>query len=155
MRIGFGYDSHVFESGKPLVLGGVIIPECDGLKAHSDGDVLIHAVIDALLGAAALGDIGSHFPDTDDRWKGADSGELLKSVVYDLRGAGYAIENIDVTVICERPKLRPFVELIRSSLAELMSVGIGRISVKGKTNEGMDAIGAGKGIAVHAVVLLK
>ena len=155
MRIGFGYDSHIFESGKPLVLGGVIIPECDGLKAHSDGDVVIHAVIDSLLGAAALGDIGSHFPDTDDRWKGADSGELLKSVVYELRGAGYAIENIDVTVICERPKLRPFVELIRSSLAELMSVGIGKISVKGKTNEGMDATGAGKGIAVHAVALLK
>ncbi len=155
MRIGFGYDSHVFESGKPLVLGGVVIPECDGLKAHSDGDVLIHAVIDSLLGAAALGDIGSHFPDTDNRWKDADSGELLRSVVYELRGAGYAIENIDVTVICERPKLRPFVELIRSSLAELMSVGIGRISVKGKTNEGMDAVGAGKGIVVHAVALLK
>ena len=155
MRIGFGYDSHLFESGKTLVLGGVIIPECDGLKAHSDGDVLIHAVIDALLGAAALGDIGSHFPDTDDRWKGADSGELLRSVVYELRGAGYAIENIDATVICERPKLRPFVELIRSSLAELMSIGIGRISVKGKTNEGMDAVGAGKGIVVHAVALLK
>ena len=154
MRIGFGYDSHIFESGKPLVLGGVIIPECDGLKAHSDGDVVIHAVIDSLLGAAALGDIGSHFPDTDDRWKGADSGELLKSVVYELRGAGYAIENIDVTVICERPKLRPFVELIRSSLAELMSVGIGRISVKGKTNEGMDAVGAGAGIVAHAAVLL-
>ena len=143
MRIGFGYDSHLFESGKPLVLGGVVIPECDGLKAHSDGDVLIHAVIDALLGAAALGDIGSHFPDTDDRWKGADSGELLRSVVYELRGAGYSIENIDVTVICERPKL------------ELMSIGIGRISVKGKTNEGMDAVGAGKGIAVHAVALLR
>ena len=89
MRIGFGYDSHLFESGKTLVLGGVVIPECDGLKAHSDGDVLIHAVIDALLGAAALGDIGSHFPDTDDRWRGADSGELLRSVVYELRGAGY------------------------------------------------------------------
>ena len=155
MRIGFGYDSHLFESGKPLVLGGVIIPECDGLKAHSDGDVLIHAVIDALLGAAALGDIGSHFPDTDDRWKDADSGELLKSVVYEIRGAGYAVENIDITVICERPKLRPFVELIRSSLSELMNVGIGRISVKGKTNEGMDAVGAGKGIVVHAVALLK
>ncbi len=151
MRIGFGYDSHLFESGKPLVLGGVVIPECDGLKAHSDGDVLIHAVIDALLGAAALGDIGAHFPDTDD----ADSGELLRSVVYELRGAGYSIENIDVTVICERPKLRPFVELVRSSLAELMSIGIGRISVKGKTNEGMDAVGAGKGIAVHAVALLR
>ena len=155
MRIGFGYDSHVFESGKPLVLGGVLVPDCDGLKAHSDGDVLIHAVIDAILGAAALGDIGSHFPDTDERWKGADPGELLRRVVYEMRGAGYAIENIDVTVICERPKLRPFVELIRSSLAAMMGIGVGRISVKGKTNEGMDAVGAGKGIVVHAVALLQ
>ena len=155
MRIGFGYDSHRFEEGRRLVLGGVEFPGETGLKGHSDADVLIHAIADALLGAAALGDIGSHFPDTDDRWKGADSGELLRSVVYELRGAGYSIENIDATVICERPKLRPFVELIRSSLAELMSIGIGRISVKGKTNEGMDAVGAGKGIVVHAVALLK
>ena len=138
MRIGFGYDSHVFEEGKPLVLGGVLIPDCAGLKAHSDGDVLMHAVIDALFGAAALGDIGSHFPDTDEKW----------------RGAGYKIENVDATVICERPKLRPFVELIRSTLASLMGVGIGRVSVKGKTNEKMDDVGAGKGIVVHAVALL-
>ena len=154
-RIGQGYDVHALAEGLPMWLGGVQIPSQTGFVAHSDGDVLIHAVIDALLGAAALGDIGSHFPDTDDRWKGADSGELLRSVVYELRGAGYSIENIDVTVICERPKLRPFVELIRSSLADLMSIGIGRISVKGKTNEGMDAVGAGKGIAVHAVALLR
>ena len=153
-RIGFGYDSHVFEKGKRLVLAGVEFPGCDGLKAHSDGDVVVHALIDAMFGAAALGDIGSHFPDTDERWKGADSGELLRSVVYELRGAGYSIENIDVTVICERPKLRPFVELIRSTLAGLMGVGIGRVSVKGKTNEKMDDVGAGKGIVVHAVALL-
>ena len=154
MRIGFGYDSHVFEEGKPLVLGGVLVPDCDGLKAHSDGDVLIHAVIDALFGAAAMGDIGSHFPDTDERWKGADSGELLRRAVYEIRGAGYKIENVDVTVICERPKIRPLVEMIRASLAEMMGVGIGRISVKGKTNEKMDDVGAGKGIVVHAVALL-
>ena len=154
MRIGFGYDSHVFEAGKPLVLGGVFIPDCDGLKAHSDGDVLIHAVIDALYGAAALGDIGSHFPDTDERWKGADSGELLRRAVYELRGAGYKIENVDATVICERPKIRPFVDMIRTSLAEMMGVGVGRISVKGKTNEQMDDVGAGKGVVVHAVALL-
>jgi len=154
MRVGFGYDSHVFEPGKPLVLGGVLIPDCDGLKAHSDGDVLIHAVIDALYGAAALGDIGSHFSDTDERWKGADSGELLRRAVYELRGAGYKIENVDATVICERPKLRPFVDLIRTSLAELMGVGVGRVSVKGKTNEQMDDVGAGKGVVVHAVALL-
>ncbi len=154
MRIGYGYDSHVFEEGKPLVLGGVLIPDCPGLKAHSDGDVLIHAIIDALFGAAALGDIGSHFPDTDERWKGADSGELLRKAVYEVRGAGYAVENVDATVICERPRLRPFVDLMRSTLAELMSVGLGRVSVKGKSNEGMDAVGAGKGIVAHAVVLL-
>ena len=154
MRIGFGYDSHVFEKGKPLVLGGVLIPGSDGLKAHSDGDVLIHAVIDALFGAAALGDIGSHFPDMDEKWRGADSTELLRSAVYEVRGAGYAIENIDATVICESPKLRPFVEMIRSTLAGVMNVGIGRISVKGKSNEKMDDVGAGKGIVVHAVALL-
>ena len=154
MRIGFGYDSHVFEEGKPLVLGGVFIPDCAGLKAHSDGDVLIHALIDALFGAAAMGDIGSHFPDTDERWKGADSGELLRRAVSEIRGAGYKIENVDATVICERPKLRPFVDLIRASLAEMMGVGIGRISVKGKTNEQMDDVGAGKGVVVHAVALL-
>ena len=155
MRIGFGYDSHVFEQGKPLVLGGVFVPDCDGLKAHSDGDVLIHAVIDALFGAAALGDIGSHFPDIDERWRGADSAELLRAAVYEVRGAGYAIENVDATVICERPKLRPFVDIIRSTLAGLLGVGTGRVSVKGKTNEKMDDVGAGKGIVVHAVALLR
>lgn len=155
MRIGFGYDSHVFEKGKPLVLGGVLVPDCDGLKAHSDGDVLIHALIDALFGAAALGDIGSHFPDTDEKWRGADSAELLRSAAYEVRGAGYAIENVDITVICERPRLRPFVDMIRSSLAGLLNVGIGRVSVKGKSNEKMDDVGAGKGIVVHAVALLR
>ena len=102
MRIGFGYDSHVFEDGKPLVLGGVLIPDCSGLKAHSDGDVLIHAIIDALFGAAALGDIGSHFPDTDEKWRGADSGELLRAAVYEVRGAGYAIENVDGYFKCRK-----------------------------------------------------
>ncbi|MBQ6135812.1 MAG: 2-C-methyl-D-erythritol 2,4-cyclodiphosphate synthase [Kiritimatiellae bacterium] len=155
MRIGFGYDSHVFESGRPLVLGGVLIPDCDGLKAHSDGDVLIHAVIDALYGAAAMGDIGSHFPDTDGKWKDADSALMLKSAMYDIRGAGYAVENLDVTVVCERPRLRPFADLIRSRLSDVMGVGLGRISVKGKSNEKMDDVGAGKGIVVHAAVLLK
>ena len=155
MRIGFGYDSHVFEKGKPLVLGGVLIPGSDGLKAHSDGDVLIHAVIDALLGAAALGDIGSHFPDTDEKWRGADSAELLRSAVCEVRGSGYEIENVDATVICESPKLRPFVESIRSALADAMNVGVGRVSVKGKSNEKMDDVGAGKGIVVHAVALLR
>ena len=155
MRIGFGYDSHRFEKGRPLVLGGVEFPGETGLKGHSDADVLIHAIIDALLGAAALGDIGSHFPDTDAQWKDADSADLLAAVVKEVRGAGYAVGNVDVTVVCERPKLRPCVELIRERLAHVMNVGKGRISVKGKTNEKMDDVGAGLGIEVHAVALLE
>ena len=154
-RVGFGYDSHRFAPDRPLVLGGVHIPFEQGLAAHSDGDVLIHALCDALLGAAALKDIGTHFPDTDEKWRGADSAELLRSAMYEVRAAGYAIENVDITVICERPKLRPFVDMIRSALAGILSVGIGRISVKGKTNEKMDDVGAGKGIVVHAVALLR
>ena len=155
MRIGFGYDSHRFAEGRPLVLGGVMIPFEKGLAAHSDGDVLIHAIIDALLGAAALGDIGSHFPDTDEKWKGADSTELLAEVVREIRGAGYAIGNIDATVICEQPKLRPYVDAIRNRLSQLLNLSTSQLSIKGKTNEKMDDVGAGLGIEVHAVALLE
>ena len=154
MRIGFGYDSHRFEEGRRLVLGGVEFPGETGLKGHSDADALIHAVIDALLGAAALGDIGSLFPDDDPRWKDADSAMLLAEVVKKVRGAGWTVANVDATVICERPKLRPCIELIRERLASVMGVGKGRISVKGKTNERMDDVGAGVGVEVHAVALL-
>ncbi|MGN0876257.1 MAG: 2-C-methyl-D-erythritol 2,4-cyclodiphosphate synthase, partial [Kiritimatiellia bacterium] len=139
MRIGFGYDSHVFtDAAKPLVLGGVLIPDSPGLKAHSDGDVLIHAVIDALFGAAALGDIGSHFPDTDAAWKGADSALLLETAMAEVRAAGHQLGNLDVTVICERPRLRPHVEAIRARLARILGVDVAQVSVKGKTNEKMD-----------------
>ena len=155
MRIGFGYDSHRFSEGRRLVLGGVEFPGETGLKGHSDADVLVHAIIDALLGAAALGDIGSHFPDDDPRWKDADSADLLAQVMKEIRGAGYAVGNVDATVICERPKLRPYVEMIRERLSAVMNVGKGRISVKGKTNEKMDDVGAGVGIEVHAVCLLE
>ena len=156
MRIGFGYDSHVFtDAAKPLVLGGVLIPDSPGLKAHSDGDVLIHAVIDALFGAAALGDIGSHFPDTDAAWKGADSALLLETAMAEVRAAGHQLGNLDVTVICERPRLRPHVEAIRARLARILGVDVAQVSVKGKTNEKMDDVGAGKGIVVHATVLLE
>ena len=155
MRIGFGYDSHRFKEGRRLVLGGVEFPGETGLAGHSDADVLIHAIIDAILGAAALGDIGSHFPDTDMRWQGADSTELLAAAVKEVRGAGYQSGNIDATVLCERPKVRPVVELVRERLAVVMNVGKGRISVKGKTNEKMDDVGAGLGIEVHAVCLLE
>lgn len=154
MRIGCGYDSHRFEDGRRLVLGGVTIPGATGLKGHSDADVLIHAIIDALLGAAARGDIGSHFPDTDARWKDADSAQLLAAVVEEIAAAGYRIGNVDATVICERPKLRPHIDAIRARLAQLLGVDVGQVSVKGKTNEQMDAVGAGVGIAVHAVALL-
>jgi len=155
MRIGYGYDSHRFEEGRRLVLGGVEFPGETGLGGHSDADVLIHAVIDALLGAAALGDIGSHFPDSDPEWKDADSTALLARVVREIRAAGYVIGNIDATVICERPRLRPCVELIRDRMSEVMNVGKGRISIKGKTNEKMDDVGSGVGIEVHAVCLLE
>ena len=154
MRIGFGYDSHRFAEGRRLVLGGVEFPGETGLAGHSDADVLVHAIIDALLGAAALGDIGSHFPDADPRWKDADSTRLLADVVREVRGAGWAVANVDATVICERPKLAPCIDLIRERLASVMGVGKGRVSVKGKTNEKMDDVGAGAGIAVHAVALL-
>ena len=155
MRIGFGYDSHRFEAGRRLVLGGVEIPGETGLRGHSDADVVIHAVIDALLGAAALGDIGAHFPDTNPKWAGADSMKLLSSVVGELRENGFGVGNIDATVICETPKLAPHVAAIRESLAGALCVPTGRVSVKGKTNEGMDAVGAGEGIVVYCVALLE
>jgi len=154
-RIGFGYDSHRFEAGRRLVLGGVEIPGETGLKGHSDADVVIHALIDSMLGAAALGDIGSHFPDTDEKWRGADSAKLLSAVVGEVAAAGWRVCNVDITVICERPKLRPYVDSIRSRLAELLGVPLTSVSLKGKTNEKMDDVGAGVGIEVHAVCLLK
>jgi len=160
MRIGFGYDSHRF-SDEPLSegdalqrLGGVPIPDCPRLAGHSDADVLIHAVIDALLGAAALGDIGSHFPDNDPRWANADSAALLRSVVKEIGDAGHAVGNVDATVICEVPRIGPHVGAIRSRLATLLNVAVSSVSVKGKTNEGMDAVGEGLGIEVHAVAML-
>ncbi len=154
IRIGHGYDSHRFDPSRPLKLGGVAIPGEQGLAGHSDADVLLHAIIDAMLGALALGDIGGHFPDTDPRWKGADSSELLRLAVRDVWAAGYVLGNLDATVICERPRLKPHVAAIRTRLSSLLEVPLERISVKGKTNEGMDAVGEGKGIAVHCVALL-
>ncbi len=155
MRIGFGYDSHRFEEGRPLVLGGVRFPDACGLKGHSDADVVIHALIDALLGAAARGDIGSHFPDTDERWRGAVSTDLLASVVREIRAAGYLIGNVDVTVICETPRLRPKIDEMRQSLAAVLGIDVSCVSVKGKTNEQMDDVGARLGIEAHAVCLLE
>lgn len=151
-RAGFGYDSHVFEDGRRLVLCGVEVPGCAGLKAHSDGDAPIHALIDALLGAAALGDIGSHFPDKDERWRGADSKQLLARTVGLLRDAGWRPWNADVTIVCEKPKIAPFAAAMRESLASVLNIDPSSVSVKGKTNEGMDAVGAGRGLAAYAAV---
>lgn len=154
MRIGFGYDSHRFAHGRRLVLGGVEFHGEPGLDGHSDADALLHAVIDALLGAAALGDIGSHFPDNDPKWKDADSAALLKAVVEEVASSGYRIVNLDATVVCERPKLRPRIDAIRERIAGILALPVSAVSVKGKTNESMDAVGAGVGIIAHAVVLI-
>jgi 2-C-methyl-D-erythritol 2,4-cyclodiphosphate synthase len=153
-RFGIGYDSHVFVEGRPLVLGGVEIDHPQGLLGHSDGDAVCHAVIDALLGAAAMGDIGSHFPDTDDRWRGADSLKLLHDVRRRLTAASYSIVNVDVTVLLEYPKLRPYVDAMRQRLAAALGVSTSAVSVKAKTNEKMDAVGRGEGVQVFAVASL-
>jgi 2-C-methyl-D-erythritol 2,4-cyclodiphosphate synthase len=154
-RIGIGYDSHRLIEGRLLILGGEIVPHSAGLKGHSDGDALCHAITDALLGAAALGDIGRHFPDTDPQYKDANSLGLLSRAVGLVREAGYAIENVDAVVIAERPKLAPHADRIRARLASTLGVEIGAVSVKGKTNEGMGEVGRAEGIAVHAVALLR
>ncbi len=153
-RIGTGYDSHRFDPAHRLVLGGVHFPGCPGLAGFSDGDAVAHAVIDALLGAAALGDVGSHFPPGDDRWRGADSMELLGLAAGVLREASWTVGNVDVTVVCERPKIGPRAAEMRAALAGRLGVSPGQVSVKGKTNEGMGWIGRGEGIGVQAVALV-
>lgn len=155
MRVGTGYDSHRFDAARPLILGGVAIPDHPGLRGHSDGDAVCHAVTDALLGAAGAGNIGSHFPPDDDTWKGADSMELLARAVEILEGGSYQVVNVDVTVICETPKLNPHVAEMRRRLGEVLRIGSDRVSVKGKTNEGMGWVGAGEGLAVQAVALVE
>ncbi|MDH3497840.1 MAG: 2-C-methyl-D-erythritol 2,4-cyclodiphosphate synthase [Gemmatimonadota bacterium] len=153
-RVGFGYDSHTFGARRPLRLAGVEIPHESGLTGHSDGDALAHAVTDALLGAAALGDIGQLFPDTDPRWQGADSLALLADVRQRVRAAGLRIVNVDATVITQRPKLAPHVPTMRARLAETLGIALAQVSVKAKTNEGMDAVGRGEGLQVFAVAAL-
>ncbi len=154
MRVGTGYDLHRLEPGRKLIIGGVEIPHEMGLIGHSDADVLCHAVTDAILGAAAQGDIGRHFPDTDPKWKGADSIDLLKRATDIVRAAGFSISNVDAVVIAERPKLSPHVEAMRRQLAEAMGVDVAAVSVKGKTNEKVGALGRNEAIAVHAVAML-
>ena len=155
MRIGVGYDVHRLVAGRPLILGGVEIPHDKGLDGHSDADVLIHAIIDALLGAAALGDIGQHFPDTEEQWRGADSRELLRAVGERIAEAGYVVANIDATVVLQRPKLRPHIDAMRRVLAELLGVEVQQVSVKATTGEKMGFVGREEGAAAHAVCLLR
>lgn len=155
MRIGLGYDSHPFDPDRPCILGGVRIPEVPGLEGFSDGDAVAHAITDAILGAAALGDIGSHFPPGDERWRGANSMELLRRSVGMVEEAGYRVGNVDLTVICERPRIGPVALRMRRSLAAALRTTPESVSVKGKTNEGMGWVGRGEGLAVHAVALLR
>jgi 2-C-methyl-D-erythritol 2,4-cyclodiphosphate synthase len=155
LRIGQGWDIHRLVEGRELVLGGVKIPHEKGEAGHSDGDALIHALIDALLGALALGDIGTHFPDTDERWRGADSRELLKAVATLVANEGYEVVNADCTVILQRPKLMGHREEIRASLATCLGLGVERLSFKAKTNEGMGELGRGEAVEAMAVCLLQ
>lgn len=155
MRIGHGYDVHRLVEGRKLILGGVEIPWEKGLDGHSDADVLTHAVMDALLGAAAMGDIGKIFPDTDDRFLGICSMELLTEVGSRLRAAGYAVGNIDATVIAQRPKLAPYIDAMRKEIAERLQIDVSRVSVKATTEEHLGFTGSGDGIAAHAVCLLE
>lgn len=153
-RVGIGYDSHRFAAGRPLILGGIRIPHAQGLAGHSDADAVAHALGDALLGAAALGDIGRLFPDTDPRWKDADSLGLLAEIHRRTRGAGWTLQQSDITVISEAPRLAPHVPAMTASLAGVLDVEPGQVSIKAKTNEGMGWIGRGEGIAVIAVATL-
>ncbi|OYT73182.1 MAG: 2-C-methyl-D-erythritol 2,4-cyclodiphosphate synthase [Chloracidobacterium sp. CP2_5A] len=153
-RVGTGYDIHRLAEGRPLILGGVAIPYERGLLGHSDADALAHAVTDALLGALALGDIGAHFPDTDSRWAGADSLTLLRQAAELVAARGFAVANVDASIIAERPKLAPYVSAMRERLAATLGVAPDAVSVKAKTNEGLDATGRREAIAVHAVALV-
>ncbi len=155
VRTGLGIDTHAFAPGRRLILGGVDIPHEEGLAGHSDADVLTHAVIDALLGAAALGDIGQHFPDTDERFEDADSLELLRTVVVFLGERGFAIGNVDATVVLERPKLAPYRDAIRDALAGALGLPAGAVNVKATTGEGMGFVGRGEGAAAMAVATIE
>ena len=155
MRIGHGYDVHKLVEGRDLILGGVKIPFEKGLLGHSDADVLLHAVSDSLLGAAALGDIGKHFPDTDPKYKGADSLELLRVVGEKVKEAGFKVSNIDVTMIAQRPKLKDHIPTMRENIARVLHVEVGQVNVKATTEEHLGFTGDGSGMSCHAVCLLE
>lgn len=155
MRVGTGYDVHAFADGRPCVLGGVTIPNERGLQGHSDADVLSHAIGDAILGAAALGDIGNHFPDDDEQYRGISSLVLLQRIVDALGESGYTVSNVDATVVAERPKLSPFVPLMRRRVGEALGLPDDRVSIKATTSERLGFTGREEGIAAHAVVLIR
>ncbi|MBZ0135917.1 MAG: 2-C-methyl-D-erythritol 2,4-cyclodiphosphate synthase [Planctomycetes bacterium] len=155
MRVGLGYDIHQMVEGRKLILGGVEIKHDKGSKGHSDGDALLHAITDALLGGAGLGDIGEYFPDTDPKWKDADSGVLLKEAFKIVRRRGWEVENIDCNIIAQTPRLKPYKSQMEARIASLLEIETRRVNVKAKTNEGMDAVGRKEAIATQAVVLLK
>lgn len=155
MRIGHGYDLHRLVEGRALMLGGVQLDSPRGLLGHSDGDVVLHAVCDALLGAMGLGDIGQHFPDTDERFRGAASSALLRHVAALMRNEGWRVVNLDVTICAEQPRLAPHRLAMRSRIADLLGIDVAQVSVKAKTNEGVDAVGRGEALAATAVVLVE
>lgn len=155
MRIGHGYDVHKFAENRPLIIGGETIPHTHGLEAHSDGDVLIHAICDALLGAAGLWDIGHHFPDTDASFKDIDSRKLLRQVIQDLAERGWQVGNIDGTIVAQAPRLSPFIPAMRSTLALDLAVDVSAVNVKATTTEKLGFVGREEGIAAYAVVLIK
>lgn len=154
IRIGYGYDVHQFQEGRKLILGGIEIPHKKGLLGHSDADVLLHAITDALLGALAMGDIGAHFPDTNQEYKNADSGKLLKKIYALIKEQGYELGNLDVTVIAEQPKLRPYIDEIREHVAGLLECSAGDVSIKATTSEKMGFAGREEGIVAQSVVLI-
>jgi len=154
-RTGIGYDSHRFAAGRPLRLGGITVPHTHGLVGHSDGDVALHAIVDALLGAAALGDIGRMFPDTDPQWKNAESLRFVQGAVDALAAGGLAVHQVDVTILAERPKLAPHVDQMRAATARALGVSMEMVSIKAKTNEGMGWVGRGEGIGAIAVATVR
>ncbi|WP_199101562.1 2-C-methyl-D-erythritol 2,4-cyclodiphosphate synthase [Aquitalea sp. ASV11] len=153
-RVGQGYDVHQLVEGRPLILGGVTIPHTHGLLGHSDADALLHAITDALLGAAALGDIGRHFPDTDERFKGADSRVLLREAVARVRAAGWQVVNVDATLIAQRPKLAPYIDAMCATIAADLGIAVNTVNVKGKTNEKLGYLGRAEAIEAQAICLL-
>ena len=155
MRVGIGYDIHAFDAARPLVLGGVKVPGSWGLKGHSDADVLLHAIADAMLGAAGLGDLGDHFPDTDPEWKDVPSAVIVAEVLTKVRAKGWVPGNVDATVITERPKLAPYRKTIQERVAALLGLEAADVNVKATTNEALGTIGRGEGMAAMAVVLLQ